>query len=239
MTVRMPPIAALLVGYAFFAFTALVPEWWSANELPMPAALKPFAAELLMLVLTLTLMAIDRRPWRAFGFCTPDATWKDWLLAIPLGAMCGVLATVLIFVTPAQGMFSLMKDKPIWQVLLMLWIMAPLVEELFVRGLVQTWMDGTAKRTISLGFVRMPVPALTGALLFGAMHLMLLHHGIDGLTTTIIVCMTASLGLVTGYYRAKTKSLAIPLAAHVAFNLASQFVGAIFMIAQKLAERGG
>lgn len=88
--------------------------------------------------------------------------------------------------------------------LFMVAVMAPLVEELFYRGMIQR----TLLRTL-------PAPAAVGitAVVFGAVHLQLLAFG-----------ALAAFGLVLGVLALRTDRLGLALWAHVGFNATTAIV---------------
>lgn len=69
---------------------------------------------------------------------------------------------------------------------------------------------------------------LPSALLFGALHLVMLSAGIERRAVAAIVASTALLGLLAAWARATTGSLWPAIAAHVAFNVGGVVGGALY-----------
>jgi membrane protease YdiL (CAAX protease family) len=181
----------------------------------------------LIVVIALLLMLADRRRLREFGFRIGRSTWIDWLIGVGLGGLSGALATAAIFLSPAQGM-AFLQDQAFWQVMVGIWLVSSIAEEILCRGLIQTWM--TTGGTFRIARLALSERVIASGLLFGAMHLSIIFHGADALTVCFIIAFTTSLGLITAYYRDKTDSLLLPVVIHIAGNVGALVGGLITAI---------
>ena len=177
--------------------------------------------------LALLLMLLDRRRLGEFGFCRSRSSWPDWLIGLALGGLFGAVGSAAIIVSPAKGM-TFIQQQAFWQIIVGVWIVSSISEEILVRGLAQSWMTGGGG--LRLGRVRLSTAVLTSGLLFGSMHLMILRAGVDAWTVCIVVAFTTSLGLVAAHYREKSGSLLLPIVIHAAGNVGGMVGGVITAI---------
>lgn len=103
-------------------------------------------------------------------------------------------------------------------IIISIWIYASICEEIFTRGLLQTWLFPLARHHINL-LHRWPLslPILLSALFFGAIHLVLWPK--LGPVTLVVIFLAAILGLIAGYYREKTGSLIPAILIHSFFDI--------------------
>lgn len=179
----------------------------------------------LLFIISAGLIAIfSKGDIKRFGlrFALPG-DYRALLWPIGLGVVLGLVSSTLLsllpddFVHPAAEMTTV-------QMVLIIWIFAPIAEEVFVRGLLQ----GMLERLNPNGAVRplFSVPVLYGAFLFGLMHLVMLLNG-AGWGYTLIICLFAfSVGLLAGYWRAKTGGLLPAILAHSFANVGGS-IGAV------------
>jgi len=228
---QLSPWAAFLVGGAIFGILVAICEATTRSLPPLGANAVLKAA---LLAVSLLLMLASGCGWRAYGFRRPqtDPPRKlRWRRVVASGALLGALATIAILASPAQGM-NLMESATLPQLVLAIWIWSTVTEEIFVRGWVQSSVrdDGDGFLGNGLFTGRLSAPVLTGALLFGAMHLSLFLRGTDGWTVTIIVLATTLLGLMAGLYRETSGSLVPAIVCHGAFNVVGFVAGVLWMI---------
>jgi membrane protease YdiL (CAAX protease family) len=227
--IRLGPVGGFLAGWAIFA--AAVGAIHAATRLGwlQGAVSSHNWLKTLLLAVSLAFMLADRRPWRAFGFRLPRASWPHWLAAVAGGGLFGACAAVLVLATPAGGI-PWLRDFSFPELVLGIWLYSTLAEEVFVRGLVQTWMEKGSPRTPGGRRTRTGGAVLASGLLFGSMHLSILWKGGDGPTAAIIVSCTCLLGLLAAWLRQRTGSLVLPLLAHLAFNLGGVAGGVAWML---------
>jgi len=227
--ISLGPIGGFVAGWVIFAAAigaigAATLQGWIPGAVSAHNWLKT-----LLLAASIAFMLADARPLRAFGFCAPRASWPDWIAALAGGGLVGACASVLVLATPAGGM-PFLREFAFPQLVLSVWLYSTLAEEVFVRGLVQTWMQGDGGGSPDPHRNRFGGAVLASGLLFGSLHLSLLWKGGDGLTTVIIVSCTTLLGLLAAYYRRRTGSLVLPVLAHLAFNLGGFAGGVAWML---------
>jgi membrane protease YdiL (CAAX protease family) len=194
-----------------------------------------YGPKTLLLVISGALIALD--VGRAHGRTLSDygvrrgqaGTGRLTLLGIGIGILIGVLGSLAGFVLPGEGMGPLMGRFPpgFVHVVLGVWLWSSLTEEVFVRGVVQTWMDRHVDRGIRFGGLFMSWPVLTSGLLFGALHASILIAGCDLPTTLQICTMTAAGGLLCAFLRERTGSLFPAIVCHVFLNIGGMIGGII------------
>ncbi len=179
----------------------------------------------LLLVISLALIAIFSKGEPArFGFrFALLGDYRAHLWPIGLGIVLGLISSVLLSLLPDDFIHPAAEMTPL-QMVLIIWIFAPVAEEVFVRGLLQ----GFLKRLSSTRAKRplFSVPVMYGAFLFGALHLVMLANG-AGWVYTLVICLFAfSVGLLAGYWRARTGSLLPAIIAHSFANIGGS-IGAV------------
>ncbi len=237
MRLRVSPLTAFFVGLLVFVIAQEAFRGLSGIEAPPSSFLKGYGFKTILVALSLGFMVVERfsrrgRGLRDFGWCLPKAGPLDWLIAAGLGSVTGALGSMLIVFTPAEGMAKILGEPSLLHFLLAVCLWSSVTEEIFTRGLVQTWMDEHQERGLRLGQFFLSGPVIASGLLFGCLHFTVYLAGCDVLTTIIVVGMTTTLGLIAAYYRQRTKSLALPILAHIAANLGGLAGGIIAMIAK-------
>jgi len=103
-------------------------------------------------------------------------------------------------------------------------ILAPVCEEIFMRGVIQqelSFLTGSVK----IRSVRLNASVIVTSVLFGSMHL--LPWGSGNIKDFL---STFTLGLVAGYHREKTESIFPAFIAHASYNFFGAFVGKLIYI---------
>src|SRR5262249_46365883 len=142
--------------------------------------------------------------------------------------MSGSVAAILLGVRhPVASQMSFL------QIVLVIWLLSSISEEVYVRGLVQSWIaDGEeASGTISA----FAPSIVSSALLFAAMHGPLLwsNAGVKGGLT--IVLATLGVGWSCAVLRARSGSLLPAIACHVVGNVAGVPGGILGVVLYRLA----
>ena len=211
MPKRLQPATAFVVGAVLFtaldAGTALV-----ARAAPLEGmAARQMILKTAMLLLALSMMLLVGRPWRAWGFAAPRRWLSSTLLPMAAGGILGAACTATIVglgFTPMAGL----REMGLPRIIAIIWFGSTIAEEVFVRGLIQGWMqplESGAERSTSIARI------LASGLLFGALHLSLFLAGNDTRTAATIVIATTLLGLVCAWSRERSGSLIGPLLSHL------------------------
>lgn len=159
------------------------------------------------------------------GLTMPKGEVK-WGLILGLGLLLGSIATIGIIVTGANGNPNL-KGFGIREKILLLWFLASISEEIFVRGLLQGYLTPLISTKISIGKRDISYPVLFSAIFFGMIHLPLIFFGADLITVSIIFLMTLSLGFFAASLREKYGSVLPSIGIHVTTNIGGTMVGPI------------
>lgn len=250
---RLHPVVAFCIGFVLFAALAEGTTWVvdAAGLAPQGMAGGMAARQIIiksaMLVISLALMALIARPRRVWGLAAPRAP-GGWLIGtlvpVAIGGVLGAAATATILgfgFTPMSGL----REMGLLRMIAIVWFGSTIAEEVFVRGLIQGWMQPAPHASASTPGTSTSAPdhggaaskvagagswgrVLASGLLFGSMHASLFLHN-DARTAATIVMATTLLGLVCAWSRERTGSLVGPLLAHFAFN-ACGIIGGIAVI---------
>jgi len=129
---------------------------------------------------------------------------------------------ILNRVFPTGNSTGFPEQNSIIQMVLTIWIWSSICEEVFVRGLIQ----GFIQHLQNIRIFRLSLPVIISGFFFGAMHLSLISMGMGAWYVTFIVFNTTVIGLVAAYYREKTNSIIPAFWVHLLAN----FVGSIPLI---------
>ncbi len=219
----------LLISLPIFG-ALFLPKYW-APLAALPSFTKSMLAYGLVALLSTGAMALfGEGRWKDFGFQKAQGAWGKLVL---YGLLLGAATTLAIKLSPGRGMEGVMKGLKPFQIPLLL-IIASTCEELLVRGWLQGFLQPSSARSVKLGFTNVSVPALTGALAFGAMHLPTVLR-IDAWTAVLILAFTTSLGLLAGIIRERRGSLLPAIAVHLAGNAGGILGGLVFLTLRRLA----
>jgi membrane protease YdiL (CAAX protease family) len=170
------------------------------------------------LVIALIVIAIvGGRQFRSYGF--QSVPGKTLLFSLGLGVVVGFALRVL-----ARGLGiqepALFTGVATWQIIVFLWIGAPIQEEIIFRGLFQTTLERGIPTVISLGKWRLSVAAAGAAVAFALVHLGLLSVGASWGTVAFVGAGALLLGVLAGQFRWHTGSLVPGILIHAMFNVA-------------------
>jgi membrane protease YdiL (CAAX protease family) len=215
------PLAAF--GLALVVFVAASLATWALPE--SVTTQYPWARQAvsqgLMATVALGAMAASRRPFAEFGFRRPAPAkghFKLWGLAL------GAASTGVMLAFGLRGPGGPLAASGLLGFVLLVFVVAPLVEETFCRAWFQT-----------LAGADTPAAVLWSAALFGAMHLVLLFSDMKITAVVVIVLSVTALGFVCATARARTGSLRPAIFAHVLFNVGGVLAGVIYTIAYRVA----
>lgn len=228
------PIVRALVGYTWglLLFLALAYSLKFAFDAygGVTPAVSQIVVKGLMIVIALVGWLALRRPLREMGWqriqrwAVSDFAWY----AISALAMA-FASTVMVLLEVRHPLASQMTLP---QIVVIVWLGSSLSEEIYVRGLVQSWMAGRESReTIPSSWE----PAIVAsALLFASMHVPLMWSaaGIKG--GLPIVLATLVVGWACAVLRARCRSLWPAIACHILGNVAGLPGGIVGVILYRL-----
>jgi membrane protease YdiL (CAAX protease family) len=229
---RTVPIVLLLGAITYVPVVALrntLPVMpWEAHLALSHAAIARFLGLATMALLTLLAMVACRDiPWLEFGFRRAKGAW----LRFAGGALLlGAMSTLILKWSGGGGLDAALAGiSPVELALLL--VLATCVEELFARGWIQGFLAPLQGNKIEVFGFGASIPVVTGALVFGAMHLPLALTGIDAFTIACVLSFTTLLGLLAGSARERTGSLIPAIGTHLAGNAGGIVGGIAYAIA--------
>jgi len=234
---RTSDATSLVVSAVFLGIVVLFAAWGSSRAVQNLAAegspewMSVFVNYAIMLAVSLILvLASSTGDPSRFGFTRPKVG-GGYRAGIIWGIILGALASSVTLTARAGGVNPL-KGLSFVQIVLLVWILASVAEEILVRGYVQSYLEPLTDRGFSVFRLRISLPVIISAVFFAVMHIILLATGTSFLTTYIIVAFAFFLGLVAAYQRERTGSILPAIAAHVSFNIGGVIGGAIYVIIQ-------
>jgi len=234
---RTSDATSLVISAIFLGIVVLFAAWGSSRAVQNLAAegspewMSVFVNYAIMLAVSLILvLASSTGDPSRFGFTRPKVG-GGYRAGIIWGIILGALASSVTLTARAGGVNPL-KGLSFVQIVLLVWILASVAEEILVRGYVQSYLEPLTDRGFSVFRLRISLPVIISAVFFAVMHIILLATGTSFLTTYIIVAFAFFLGLVAAYQRERTGSILPAIAAHVSFNIGGVIGGAIYVIIQ-------
>jgi membrane protease YdiL (CAAX protease family) len=190
------------------------------------------------IVLKTTLVLVALIGWKLLGRSLREMGWRRadwwnrsyfvWFVIAAVSMMAG--SVVMIFLGVRHPVASQMSFL---QIVVLLWILSSFSEEVYVRGLVQSWV---ADRDDATGTNSAFEPSIvSSALLFAAMHVPLMWSPIGVKGGLAIVLSTLGVGWACAVLRARSKSLLLAIACHVIGNVAGVPGGILGVILYRLA----
>ncbi|MCC6425554.1 MAG: CPBP family intramembrane metalloprotease [Phycisphaerales bacterium] len=167
----------------------------------------------LMIAVAMLAWLAMRRPWGEMGWrriAWPRGGWK-WVLMACLAMAVTAMAMIL-----TRHRHPVLTEFSFLQVVLVIWVLSSVSEEIYVRGWVQSWCQAVEEA----GSGVLTPSIVTSALLFASMHVSLMWMGAGVLGGGIIVCATLLVGWACAVLRARTGSLWAPIALHILANMA-------------------
>ncbi|MFX0182198.1 MAG: CPBP family intramembrane glutamic endopeptidase [Candidatus Hodarchaeota archaeon] len=149
-----------------------------------------------------------------------------WGSIIVIGLLIGSVATILIIVTGANGNPSI-AGLGIREKIVLIWFLASVAEEVFVRGLLQGYLSPLEDTKIRIGMLTISYPVVFSTIFFGIIHLPLLFFGADLITVSVIFSMTITLGFFAASLREKYQSILPSIGIHITTNIGGTMVGPI------------
>ncbi len=234
---RTSDATSLVISAIFLGIVVLFAAWgssWAVRYLAgegSPEWMSVFVNYAIMLAVSLILiLASSTGDPSKFGFTRPKVRGA-YGAAIMWGAILGAVASS-VTVTSRVGGIGPLKGLSFVQIILLVWVLASVAEEILVRGYVQSYLEPLMDRGFTVFHLRISLPVIMSAIFFAIMHIILLATGTSILTTYIVVVFAFFLGLVAAYQRERTGSILPALAAHVSFNIGGVLGGVIYVILQ-------
>jgi membrane protease YdiL (CAAX protease family) len=186
--------------------------------------LSVFAAHALLkgtlIVISLIAWALMRRPWSQMGWQPARPGGRKWLWYL-IAAVAMGFATIVMILTenrhPIASQFSFV------QVIVSVWLLSSISEEIFVRGLVQSWIAAP----ISPESATPKCVIIASACLFAGLHVPLIWKGGGALGGGVIVAATFFVGWAAAEIRARSGSLLHAIGVHIVGNIAALPFGVI------------
>ena len=234
---RTSDATSLVISAIFLGLVVLFAAWGSSRAVRYlavegsPEWMSVFVNYAIMLAVSLILvLASSTGDPSRFGFTRPKVG-GGYVAGITWGVILGAIASSVTLTSRAGGM-SPLKGLSFVQIILLVWVLASVAEEILVRGYVQSYLEPLMDRGFSVFHLRISLPVIMSAVFFAVMHIILLATGTSFLTTYIVVVFAFFLGLVAAYQRERTGSILPAIAAHVSFNVGGAVGGAIYVILQ-------
>jgi membrane protease YdiL (CAAX protease family) len=155
------------------------------------------------------------------------ATKKACIRVSGAGFLLGVFTSIVALLTGNTGMSKVLSQYSFPQLVLWIWIISSVSEELFCRGWFQGQLSSWAlDKDETTRFRNVVLPS---AVLFGGMHLPLLWSGVGLGTALLIVTATTLLGLLCADARERTGSILPACGSHISFNVGGVIGGIIYV----------
>jgi membrane protease YdiL (CAAX protease family) len=213
-------IRRAVVGYAWglllFLALAYSLKFAFASSGGVSPAVSQIVVKGLMIVVALAGWLLLRRPFREMGWQRIERRDVSDFAWYALSAVAMAIAsTVMIFLEVRHPLAS---QLTLSQIVVIVWLGSSFAEEIYVRGLVQSWMaDRPAAADVPSPFA----PAIvSSALLFSSMHVPLIWSGAGLKGGLPIVLATLVVGWACAVLRARCRSLWPAIACHVLGNVA-------------------
>ncbi|MBN1971166.1 MAG: CPBP family intramembrane metalloprotease [Candidatus Delongbacteria bacterium] len=100
------------------------------------------------------------------------------------------------------------------------WLLIPISEEIFFRSWLQTLISKKTGKSFAISKFDISYPVILTSIIFGVYHSMLLFMNVSILKVVHIIGFTMILGLFSGYFREKTKSILPSIIMHISYNTA-------------------
>jgi hypothetical protein len=180
------------------------------------------SAVISQLVLKTVLILVAVLMWKLLGRPLSEMGWRRadwwhrwylvWILIAAASMMGASVATIFLGVRhPIASQMSFL------QIVVLVWLLSSCSEEIYVRGLVQSWVADRDNANINSAF---EPSIVSSALLFAAMHSPLLWSSAGVKGGLVIVLATLGVGWACAVLRARSGSLLPAIACHVLGNVA-------------------
>jgi membrane protease YdiL (CAAX protease family) len=228
-TSRVSTAISVAIGIYFIA--VVLPKFIVTDAIP-----RIMTTQGLELLLSLLAIAIlGKGKFSAYGFCRPkvsrqsNKTEVKWIRISLMAPLLGMVTTPLILGFGGKGN-PLVSTLSFLQIVLFVWILSSIIEEVFTRGFLQGHLSVLSGKFLRLLIGHIELPVLISALFFACMHFVLLSVGVDAITMVLTFLFTLSIGLMAGFLRLKTGSLIPAIIVHILANIGGMIGGIIFTV---------
>ena len=208
---RLPTV--LIMGLAISIVTLKAPDIFKVTE-TSPPWLSAFITHTFMWTLSVLItILLTRGKIGEYGFTRGKfrLTGKIFLWVIPTAIL-----SVMGFIASRSGEdVKEILELSHLQDIIFIWIYASICEEIFTRGLLQSFLSPLTKYGVTLfKRWRLSLPVLFSGLFFGMMHVVAIER-----IGPPVILFASALGIIAGYYREKTESLIPAIIIHALFNI--------------------
>ena len=211
-------ILGLVITLVIFALATVAGKYFTLESSFFPSS---FITHTVMLVLSgAVIFGLKKHVPFRMAMPWPTTIWKPALFGF---LSCFIVNILLSIITILAGgdikAHPLMAASTPLQAFLFVFVYASIAEELLLRGFLQNMLSPLQDRGIRFFKVRLSLPVILSAVVFGLIHLVLLNAGAGGFLVFRIVIFTTVLGLVAGYYQEKYNNFTYAVIVHMAGNL--------------------
>ena len=150
------------------------------------------------------------------------------IISIPLNSI--IFLGILRNFIKSNGVYPEM-DVSLPIIILSIWIWSTLVEEVFVRGYIQSNLNFIKHKQIRIFKLTLSIPVLISALFFALMHISNIIYGYDLLYSLTMIFNAFWIGLVAAYFRENHASIYPAFVVHFTVNVIGTLPKLIKLIA--------
>lgn len=179
-------------------------------------------------ILIILILFISLRKIRIKDHLFQKIEFLPLLKILRLGIILGIsLVLIGIFIPryhydPMRGLSSLQRVT-------IAFLVAPVVEELACRGLIQSYLHPLVNYRIKVRILKLSLPVLISAFLFSIPHVVN-RTPYTELHFTFQLFNTFISGIYIGYYFEKTRNITVAILAHITLNVVTVFTRIIISV---------
>ncbi len=178
--------------------------------------------KIVILILSIAAMLIlNKGSLKEFGFTKPKPINYYKLILITVVVVMVTLLAGIIFIvlshnlsSQAEGINKIDSKETILTTIVTIWFLSSISETILTRGLFQSMLINLKH----IRFLKLSLPVILTALLFGLLHATALFAGKSIWFTLFLVFTTSCMGLVAAYYREKSDSIIPAFLVHILAN---------------------
>lgn len=216
------------LGNLLFASLLLSLIFFSKELLPVTSSF--FRSILIYLIwffiIFIGLKSFNKDRIKDFGFTFKTKLPKKVINnARLIGLLIGIISNLMLFYS--IDIDDYLKGFNILEKISLALILGPISEEIVFRGYIQTVLGFALVKYKKQKIFWLPIIATS--LIFGLLHFTAIAR-INFLQTLGVVIMAISLGIFSGYYKEKYKSLIPSINMHIATNLGAMVIAAFLLL---------